>query len=136
MKEQEIDLTGQVMNKVVKSEKRRVTVFLSALLIVAGVLLIIAVVFLLISWQLMTDRSAWDMLSLFQEDREIIAEFWQDTLVTFWEELPQVHLLIAVLAAGTLGAVWILTRKSRKITLQKIRQIGKYRKAVGSPKSK
>lgn len=136
MKEQETDLTGQVMNKVVTTEKRRVTVFLTVLLIAAGILVVIAVVFLVVSWQLMTDRGAWDMLSLFQEDGEIIAEFWQDTLVTFWEELPQVHLLIAVLAAGALGAVWFLTRRSRKITLQKIRQIGKYQKAAGSPKTK
>ncbi len=123
------DLTVPVMDKVMKIEKHRILAWLTVLLVVAGVLLVIALAFLVISAQLISDRGSWDLLSLFQEDREIIAEFWQDTLLTFWEELPQRHLLVAILAAGALGIFLLVTRKSRKIARRKWGQIRKYLKS-------
>src|SRR5260221_6235185 len=90
-----IDVSKSVMQRVAMFERRRVAIWITLFLAGIGALVGLIGVSLWSAVQVVSERQSLELLTLFQEDPEIIHEFWRDTLATFWEELP-VHLLLGV----------------------------------------
>lgn len=114
------DLTSSVMERVAKLERRRVGLWLGVFLLILAAL---GFAFLVAAWQtgtLVFERGSLDLLTLFSQDPEIIGEFWQDTLTTFWEELPHRSLFILVAAGVLLPLLFVATRKGRETLRMKL----------------
>src|SRR5436190_13692435 len=92
-----IDVSERVMKKVAGFERKRTTLWLRSFIIITVSLTIaFGAVFSFVIRDLLEKR-AFDFFELFTQDPEIIAEFWKDALSTFWDELPQELLFIAVI---------------------------------------
>lgn len=115
----ETDLTQPVMKRIVKFERQQILWWRVLFGVVMGLTLLMIMGLIYQSWQIIAERGTLDLLSLFTEDRETIVDFWQDTLATFIEELPQRYLEAAFFLAGLVGAVLLLTRKARRVIKKK-----------------
>jgi hypothetical protein len=121
-----INLTKSVMNRVVNFEAERVTRFRTGFKVVMISLLSILFLTGLFIFRQMQQENIFDLLVLFSEDKEIISEFWQDTVVTFWEELPQLYILTGLVVLLVIIGVIIFTRQIRRVNRQKLSEINKY----------
>jgi len=104
-------LTQNIMDKVGRFEKKRITFWLIRFILI---LLFLTGAFIFVfstTLRIFDERKIWDLLSLFGEEREIIADFWQDTLFILWEELPRIWL---VLWFGILAVIIIFIIANRK----------------------
>ena len=120
------DITSKVMTEVAKYEKEKIRLFRLRLWIALAVILSVCIVgSVVIVWQL-NEMQAFDLLTLFSEDRQIIAEFWQDTLSTFWEYIPPQWFWGVILSLFCLGAILFITRRRRRINKKKLAQLSKY----------
>ncbi len=125
-----IDITKLVMERIVKIEKRRTWVWIWRFIILNLVLVIGGLGFLIIAGKQIFEMDTFSILSLFGEDREIISEFWQDSVSTFWEELPKLQLGIGVgLLIVVVIFIWI-KRKRIKLMIKKIKNIAMYSKKM------
>lgn len=120
-----VDVRQSVMKKVVSYERRRTREWLAQFFSGMFVLLAILAVVMWIVARDIVERQLLDLLSLFFEDQEIIADFWRDTLTVFWEELPQRWIVVGIVILGVLVCVWFVTRKKRQL-------IGKIQKELAS----
>jgi hypothetical protein len=122
-----LDLRKSVMDKVTGFERRRSGWWFMkfGLVMVALLSLLGGLLWFLI--QVLTDRQAWELLTIFTQDPEIIKDYWQDTLWVFWEEMP--HRLLVVAGVVILGIVLftLVTHRKRKIMQKRIGQLAKYR---------
>ena len=121
-----IDVSKHVMDEVVHFEKKRSLWWLGRFLFIFLVLLAVGVWFLWIAVTQIFERRTLELLTLFKEDRETIAQFWQDTFSVFWQELPQRKLIVVALAIVAIFILLFLTRRKRAIIEQKIRHLAKY----------
>lgn len=120
------DLTNNIMQRVVRFERRRVKRWIIGMVSVA-LLGIGLFVFLSVNvLREMSNRQSWDLLTLFLEDPEIIGEYWRDTIGTLWLELPQKELLGAGLVL-LIFLIWLFfTRKRRKDITSKLSGLARY----------
>lgn len=44
----------------------------------------------------LAEQRTFDLLALFQEDKEIVKEFWRDVLDTFYVELPKIPFIVFI----------------------------------------
>lgn len=121
-----IDVSKQVMDEVVHFEKKRSLWWLGRFLFILLVLLAAGISFLWIAVTQIFERQTLELLTLFTQNREIIGEFWQDTLLVFWEELPQKKLAVGLIALFAVGAMILVTRKQLRVLWKKMRQLAKY----------
>jgi hypothetical protein len=120
-----IDISKSVMNKVVQFERHRSRRWLRILYIVLATLAVGASAFLWISWDMLTQMQSWDLLSIFWQDKEIIADYWQETVMTFLAEIPT-EIVIAAAATICMGIIIIVaTRKRRKVMERRVRELAK-----------
>ena len=123
-------LTQKIMQKVASFEKRRtfrwVAIFGSALVVMA----LAFGVFSAFVWESLNESQALSLLTLFQEDREVIAEFWQDTLATFWEELPLRAVIIVVISLILLIVLFIVISRKLPVIKRRLKGLEKYQKNV------
>jgi hypothetical protein len=120
-----VDITKSVMDGVTQYEKDRSIRWVVRFWIIVAILVsLILWVLWYAGWQLQ-ERGTWDLLALIWEDTEIIQEFWQDTVMIFFEELPIGSLYIA--GGVLLGLIWIIwkTRKKRQITKRRLHELAK-----------
>lgn len=121
-----IDVSESVMKKVADFERRRIAVwFCWFIVMMVGLFVGCGVIFVLVVRDLLEKR-AFDFIELFTQDREIIAEFWREVLVTFWDELPIELITFAVCILGALLIFIIITKKRRAIMQKKLHQLDKY----------
>lgn len=120
-----IDVSDQVMKKIVRLEKTRTTWWTRWFMVFVTALAILAGIFLWVSIVILSEVKAWDLLTLLSEDWEIIAEFWQDTLSTFLQELPVGNLLLGLLAFIGILVAFISTKRRRAIIRFKQSQLAK-----------
>lgn len=120
-----IDLTKPVMERVVRFERQRTTRWIRVFSVAVGILVVLVFVFLVRAWIRLSERHTWDLFALFLEDKEIILEFWQDTAMTFFEELPQKILLTAGAVAAGIALLFVFTVRKRAIILRKMRELAK-----------
>lgn len=117
------------MKKVVNFEARRSRLWIGFFVAAIFLLTVIFVVFFAIAGAKIGERQTLDLLTLFGEDREIIAEFWQDTLLTFWEELPQKTLFITLLTLFFTAVFLWATRGKRRVIKRKLEELARYQKS-------
>ncbi|MEK7129419.1 MAG: hypothetical protein AAB803_00215 [Patescibacteria group bacterium] len=120
-----MDLTKPVMERVVRLERQRTKRWIRVFSATVGILLFIVLVFLAQAWIRLSERHTWDLFTLLLEDKEIILEFWQDTAMVFFEELPQKTLLTAGAVATGIGMLFIFTVRKRAIIRRKMRELAK-----------
>lgn len=123
----QVDLTKSVMRKVVSFERKRVKWWLTRFFAVLIGLLSTLLAFLWLFQQALVERSVFDLFTLMTEDREIIEQFWQDTLGVIWEELP--HRLLFLLLIIFIIIIIFIIRSRKKLTVvkTKVRQLAKYK---------
>lgn len=122
-----VDLTEKVMQKVAGYEKRKISLWLGRF---AAILVILFGGFLFSAWifhRVLIDRQIWDLFSLFSQDREIIAEFWQDAMGVIWEEMPRGPIYALAVIVFLVFAVILSSRKKLKIIRRKIGQLKIYK---------
>jgi len=120
------------MKKVVTFEKKRVIIWiLRAIVLVFGFGLIGLIVLGFVSQELARTGS-FELLTLFGEDKEVIAEFWQETVLTFWEELPKREVFILIFSLIITIIIIILAKKRWPIIKRKINGLEKYKKSLNN----
>ena len=121
-----IDVSKNVMSKVVRLERGRTRWWITRFVFTVAALFISLVTLGFFAIQIISERQGWDLLTLFQQDPEIISAYWRDTLWIFWEESPQriIFSVIAILIF-IIGFI-VLTRRRRRILRKKLRQLDKY----------
>ncbi len=121
-----IDITASVMKRVVGYEKRQTTWWLRRYIVFLTIFAGLFVITIAIAARLFYERGTYDLLTLFFEDKEIIAEYWRDTLSVFIEELPQRALLSAGILFLVVISIIVITRRKRTIIRRKLRELAKY----------
>ena len=64
-------------------------------------------------WEL-SYRKAFDLFVLFREDREIISEYWVETLETFFYEVPRKYLVFIGFGLSMIGAYVFFAKPIRE----------------------
>ena len=128
MSTKNIDVTHSVMDRISRFESRRsgrwLAVFWITVLVLSGSIII----FFSRAYRILSERKTWDVLEIFYQDREIISEFWQDTMAIAFAELPQKTLLLGVSALVLLAVSWIITRHRRRIVTRRLAELAKRKK--------
>jgi len=114
------------MKQITRFEKSRSSSWLRGFYAGVGVMAILVCVFFWISMQKISDLQGWDLLTIFSQDREIIRDYWQDTVMTFVEELPIESLMAAIGILGVLCLIIFITRKRRKVYEYRMRELAKH----------
>ena len=117
------------MKRVVGIEKKMLGKTLAMLLIVFTSMFVIFAVVIIAFIKDVRDLGTWDVLTLFWEDREIVADYWRDALSTFWLEVPNAYIFILL---GVLVISWILyyrTRDRRKMYSLRSQKLASYEKS-------
>lgn len=83
---------------------------------------------LLRSFDVLSEQRTFDILEIFWEEREVFAEYWQETLSTILVELPRWTLGIGVGVAFLFMGFWISTRHKRTIARRRIVELAKWKK--------
>lgn len=123
-------LTKRVMKKIVAYEvKKTRTWFFKVSLGLLLALIIFLVSFWLTASQLIQSRTL-ELLSLFKDDIEIVRDYWQDTLVTVWEELPRNIIFICDASIVFLIALFIFLKKKFPFVKNMVSSLNKYRKKI------
>jgi H+/Cl- antiporter ClcA len=122
----QINVTDTVMKQVVRFEKRRIRrwtiAWWTGCFFVLAAFIGVSVVF----WQTTAERGTWDLLEIFSQDREIIAQFLGDTLWTMWEEIPRRPLVIAAALGVFVIFMVVITKRRRRILAQKRAELAKF----------
>jgi hypothetical protein len=127
-KKTESAMTEEIMGKVMDFEKKKSRRFLGRFFIIIFILLFVFGILLWFFNQDLLSKNTYDLFSLFSEDKEIIAEYWRDTVTTIWEEIPK-EILIGVLFIFFASISYFLFSKRRlKITKKKLDSIDKFEK--------
>lgn len=116
------------MDKVARFEERRTKRWILCFL---AIILVLGMGFLwafLRSFVTLSEQQTFAVLELLWEDREIITEFWQETLSTVVIELPRWTLSIGVGVVFLFVSFWISTRHKRTITRRRIAELAKWKK--------
>ncbi len=117
------------MKRVVGIEKKMLGKTLAMLLIVFTSMFVIFAVVIIAFIKDVRDLGTWDVLTLFWEDREIVADYWRDALSTFWLEVPNAYIFILL---GVLVISWIIyfrTREKRKMYSLRSQKLASYEKS-------
>ncbi|OGG11578.1 hypothetical protein A2Z00_05100 [Candidatus Gottesmanbacteria bacterium RBG_13_45_10] len=120
------DVSKNVMEKVVDFERKRTIGWQRRFIAIIVIAILSMVVLGVVIINILLDRQSFALLTLFGQDPEIIAAYWQDTLWVFWEEMPhRIVWLSAAVCMGIIG-IFILTRRKRKILRKKLHKLEKY----------
>lgn len=119
-------ITHEVMNKVMEWERNRVYKWIAAFGVMVSVLVAMGGAAGWSAGQKIGERKTLDLVQIFGEDKEIVADYWQDGVRVFWEELPKADLAVGWGAVGIVVMAWLITAKKRKIVRQKLKQVIKY----------
>ncbi|KKU87924.1 MAG: hypothetical protein UY16_C0016G0016 [Candidatus Gottesmanbacteria bacterium GW2011_GWA2_47_9] len=124
----QVDVTKRVMDRVVAWERRQTAFWVGWFLVGAAVL---AGALLAIVWagtQEVLRRQTLDMLMLFTQDREIVEEFWQDTVMIVLTELPWEMIALGIFLCGIMGIYLLVTVSKRRLIHSKMSQLAQYEK--------
>ena len=125
-----VDLTKEVMGKVVGFEKSQIKWWLGRFFVILTVLLGVLGFCILIFQQLLTDLRISELVSLWNEDTEIVSEFWQDTIGIIWEEIPHEIIYLVIFILLILIIYIVKSRQKMKIISKKLKYLEKYKKSV------
>ncbi len=116
------------MDKVARFEHERstrwITIFTATILLLAGGIGIFAYRV----YAIMAERQTWDVLEILYEDKEIISEFWQDTLSVALQEVPERATLAVFVLTCLLLGIWAVTRHRRRVVKRRLAELAKRKK--------
>jgi hypothetical protein len=121
-----IDVTQSVMKNIASLERKRITSYRRRLFFVLGGLFLLFAGIVVFVIRILESQQTFDLLTVFSEDSEIISEFWQDTVISFFQELPETELALGGIVLCTVFAVILMTRKKRSILSRKEKEIQRY----------
>lgn len=124
----EVDVAKPVMEKVVAYEKARTRHWVLRFVIIVGILTIFVAAALGMAAVDVAQKQSLELLTLFAQEPEIIAEFWQDTLSVFWQELPQQTIFLALILTGGIIGIFLVTKMKRGVIRTKLSALAKYEK--------
>lgn len=116
------------MDKVARFEERRTKRWILWFLAIILVLVMGFLWAFLRSFVTLSEQHTFDVLELLWEDREIITEFWQDTLSTVVTELPQWTLTLGTGFVVLFTGFWMSTRRKRTIARRRMAELAKRKK--------
>jgi uncharacterized integral membrane protein len=121
------DLSHSVMDRVVRMEERQTRIWrIKFIAVLCGLLAVFGLgIYRII--QYFNEYQLFAFFDLFKEDREIISEYWQDTVMTVWDESPKGLLLFGLCVCGMIILSILVTRRKRNIVKKKLEQISAYR---------
>lgn len=122
-----INITDKVMKKVARYEKHRIYSWKRIFFVTVGLLCFFLGATVMFVTRVLAERQVFDLLTVFGEDWEIIAEFWQDTVVTIIDELPLIEVGIVIFVLLLISAIIISTRKKRRILSTKEKELIQYK---------
>ena len=123
------DIAKSVMEQVTVYEEHRSKVWLTGFIvaiIVIGISILAAGVR---AYTILAERHTLDLLEIFYQDKEILAEFWQDTMMVILAELPQRTVMVGFSFAVLLVMVWIITRRKRGVVRRRLTELAKRKKS-------
>jgi hypothetical protein len=123
----QINIAKPVMDQIVKFEKQRISRWRIVFMSIVSFLLVFFITFCFLIIRQMQMEETFDLLTLFSEDREVINEFWQDTVVSFWNELPLVDIIFGFVVLLCIIALFVFTYRTRYLNHKKLAEINKYR---------
>lgn len=123
-----IDISQKVMKNVVSFEKKRSLMWIVKIILLFLMLFIIFAFLIQAFLAKVLERQTLYLLSLFTQDREIILEYWQDTLTVFWEELPHLGLYEIFIVLLIIIMTVIFAVKKIPQLLKKLQQVQKFPK--------
>lgn len=130
------DITQSVMEKVSEFEEQRSKTWLSVFIVVLLVIGISIVASGYRAYTILAERHTLDLLEIFYQDREILAEFWQDTMMVALAELPQQTVMFGFCFAVLLVSIWVVTRHQRRIVKRRLTELAKRKKSSDNTKGK
>lgn len=113
------------MDRIIGFEKFRTQRWLWTFRMCVGLLGAALLYLLWRGWQLISERGTLELLELLREDREIIREFWRDTIDIMIAELPQGTIVRATVVTGFIVAAFLLTHHRRTVIRKKLQHIAK-----------
>lgn len=116
------------MDKVVHYETSHTARWLVAFFVVLGVAVGIIGVIVWNVYMTGAQMHTWDLLGLFAQDREIVAEFWQDTLDIVFAEIPPATFVVLGVLLLSVVVLFIRTRKKRKVIARVRGELAKHQK--------
>lgn len=116
------------MKKVVGYEKRRVVSWILTILVGFIVFLVIAAISFWYTAVILGQTKSLELLTLFREDWEVIREFWRETIIIFFQELPTDSLLILVISIIFLLVIIIYSLKRWGRLKRKLSNIDQFQK--------
>lgn len=123
------DIAKSVMEQVTVYEEHRSKAWLTGFIvaiIVIGISILAAGVR---AYTILAERHTLDLLEIFYQDKEILAEFWQDTMMVILAELPQRTVMVGFSFAVLLVVVWIITRRKRGVVRRRLTELAKRKKS-------
>jgi len=130
------DITTSVMEKVTRFEEQRSKSWLSGFIFVLIIIGISIIASGYRAYSILLERHTLDLLEIFYQDREILAEFWQDTMFILLAELPQRTLVLGVSLGVLLISVWVVTRNRRKVVQRRLEELAKRKKSRNNTNEK
>ena len=121
-----IDVTQQVMQSVGRFEKKRSRLWFFKFFLTIIVLLGI------IGWGIwqvvgvVADPEFLAVFSLYTHDSESFSEYWKEAIAFVWQNLPQLSVGVALLSFLIFAMVIIATRRRRRVTARRLREVNKY----------
>lgn len=123
-----IDVTKSVMEDIVLFETQRtrkwLVIFIGSIALITCLIVMVAIQ----TYGTLLERHTLDVLEILSQDREIISEFWQDTLLVFWEEFPQQSIFLGIGLVSMLISIFVLTKRRRKIVAKRFEELAKRHK--------
>lgn len=121
------DISKNVMRRVVSFEKKRSYGWIIKLGSLLAISLVSAILFIFFALQELTEQKTFELLSLFQEDWEIIKDYWKDTLDIFWIEVTQTKIAFGVLILAIVVLLLFFQKKKIKLIAKKLKVLVKYK---------
>lgn len=121
------DISRRVMDQVVRYEERNAATWRTKFLIVLICLFGLLAVGIYLLIQYFSEYQLFALFELFQQDREIILEYWQSTLSVIWDETPKDIVFLGLCVCVIIVIYLLVTRKKRNILKKKMQQISAYR---------
>jgi hypothetical protein len=120
------DVSKKVMEKIIRLEEgsalRWRRKYFLILIILSGILA--GGIYFII--RNLLELQTFALLSLFGEDREIVTEYWRDTLATAWEESPHELIFLGFFMCAMIVLYVSFTRRKRFLLKKKMKQVEKY----------
>lgn len=124
------NITDRVMRNVIAFEKKRSKRFLRGFWMLILLLGVLSLTIGIQTLQNIYEFQTLDALTILEQDREIIMEYWQEAAFILKSELPwDLILSCTMVVVGILGLV-LVTRNRRRVMHKRLQNVANYKKKL------